>query len=59
MSTVIKIKNSIVTGIHRTKVASHEDIALNVEKDDTIQHIDPDCMKVVFPTEVANCLLII
>ena len=48
----IVIKSSCITGIHRTMVASHEDISLQVEKDDTIPHIDPQCMRVMFPMTV-------
>ena len=40
---------SVVTGIHRTKVGSHKEIALLVDNDDSIPHIDPDCMVVRFP----------
>ena len=39
------------TQIHRTKVGSHEAVALHVVPDNSIPHIDPKCMKVVFPTE--------
>ena len=45
----ITIRNSVVTGIHRTKVGGHEAIALEVVKDDSVPHIDPDCVKVMFP----------
>ena len=45
------------TQIHRTKVGSHEAVALHVVPDNSIPHIDPKCMKVVFPTEVASSLL--
>ena len=59
MSAIIVIKNSTIAGIHKTKVSSHEDIALNVVADDSISHIDPDCMQVVFPLrdEVPAALL--
>ena len=56
MSNIV-IKNSIITGLHRTKTGSYESIVLSVEKDDSIPHIDVKCMKVVFPLEVASSLL--
>ena len=56
MSIVI-IKNSVITGIHRTKVGAHEAIPLIVQKDDSVQHIDPDCMLVKFPEDVAASLM--
>ena len=34
--------NSVVTGIHTTKVGSHREIGLHVENDDSI----PNCMTV-------------
>ena len=40
---------SVVTGIHRTKVGSHREIELLLEKDDSIPNIDPNCMIVRFP----------
>ena len=33
--------NSVIAGIHRTKVGSHPSIELRVEADDTIPDIDP------------------
>ena len=38
--------NSVIAGIHRTKVGSHPSIELLVEADDTIPGIDPNCMVV-------------
>ena len=55
MSKVV-IKCSTVTGIHRTNVSSCEEVTLLVLKDNSIPHIDPDCMKVVFPTTVPTSL---
>lgn len=49
---VVTIKSSSVTGIHRTKVSSHEDVTLLVHEDNSIPHIDPQCMKVMFPMHV-------
>ena len=53
----IVIKYSTITGIHRTKVSSCEEVTLMVVRDDSIPHIDKDCMKVMFPETVANVLL--
>ena len=41
--------NSTITGIHKTKVGAHREIALAVEDDDSIPNIDPNCMLVRFP----------
>ena len=57
MSNKIVIECSVVTGIHITGVGSHEALALAVEKDDSIPHIDPMCMKVVCPNKVDECFL--
>lgn len=43
------IVNSVISGIHRTKVGSHRDVKLVVENDDSIQEIDPNCMVVKIP----------
>ena len=43
------VLTSVVTGIHRTKVGSHREIKLLVEDDDSVPHIDPNCMIVRFP----------
>ena len=56
MSNIIAI-TSVITGIHRTKTGSHEDVQLLVVKDDEIPHIDLDAMKVMFPTRVHPSLL--
>lgn len=53
----IVIQFSTITGIHRTKVSSCEEVTLLVEKDDSIPHIDKECMKVIFPDQVPNELL--
>lgn len=53
MNTTVVIRSSI-TGIHRTKVSSHKDITLAVERDDSVHHIDPQCMKVMFPDTVPD-----
>ena len=52
----IVIKSSRITGIHRTKISSHEEVTLLVERDDSVQHIDPQCMKVMFPMFVEHHL---
>ena len=52
----IMIRYSTITGIHRTKVSSHESTNLDVEMDNSISHIDPMCMKVVFPANVPAAL---
>ena len=41
--------NSVVTGIHKTQVGAHREIALLVQNDDSIPHIDRNCMLVRFP----------
>ena len=47
---MVKIKvNSVIAGIHRTKVGSHPSIELLVEADDSIPGIDPNCMVVRMP----------
>ena len=56
MANII-IKDSVISGIHITKIGSHESIALNIEDDNSIQHIDPNCLKVMFPAEVSDALL--
>ena len=43
------VLHSVITGIHRTKVSAHRDERLMVEDDDTIPHIDPQCMLVKVP----------
>ena len=43
------VLNSVITGIHKTKMGAHRDVRLLVENDDGIQHIDPDCMLVRVP----------
>ena len=43
------IINSRISGIHKTKVGAHRDVKLLVLEDDSIQHIDPDCMFVRVP----------
>ena len=48
MSLVV-VKNSVISGVHRTKVGPHEAMTLIVEADNSISHIDLECMKVVFP----------
>ena len=53
----IVIKFSTIRGIHRTKVSSCEEVTLLVERDDSIPHIDKDCMKVMFPAAVPMHLL--
>ena len=35
---------SVISGIHRTKVGSHREVKLIVKNDDSIPHIDPNCM---------------
>ena len=41
--------NSVIAGIHRTKVGSNPKIELVVEADDSIPGIDPLCMLVRMP----------
>ena len=55
MSIVIKFPS--VTGIHKTLVSSHKDVVLAVEMDNLILHIDPECMRVMFPTTVPSSLM--
>ena len=38
-------------------VSSHEAVVLSVEVDDTVRHIDPQCMRVMFPSTVSADLL--
>ena len=51
MSQIV-IKYSTITGIHRTNISSCQEVTLDVVKDDSIPHIDPHCMKVMFPSTV-------
>ena len=55
--TKIVIQFSTITGIHCTNVSSCEEVTLLVEKDDSIPHIDKECMKVMFPHDVPSELL--
>ena len=48
---------STITGIHKTKMSSHEEISLRVEEFNGIPQIDPDCMRVMFPIKVDAALL--
>lgn len=57
MATKIVIQFSTIRGIHRTMLSSHEDVVLSVEVDDTIRHIDPQSMRVMFPPTVPAHLL--
>ena len=41
--------NSVISGIHKTKIGANRSVELIVENDDTIPHIDPDCMVVRVP----------
>ena len=56
-SMSIVMKFSSVTGIHKTLVSSHKDVVLAVEMDNSIPHIDPECMRVMFPTTVPSSLM--
>ncbi len=49
MTSTKVVIHSVVTGIHRTKVGAQKDIPLILENDDTVPHIDPQCMLVRFP----------
>ena len=40
---------SVIAGLHRTKVGSHRDVKLLVEDDNSVPHIDPNCMVVKVP----------
>ena len=53
----VVIKHSTVTGIHQTKIASCEEVVLQVVRDDSIPDIDPHCMKVMFPLTVPAGIL--
>ena len=57
MSSAISIRKSTVTGIHHMKVGPHAAVILDVTPNNSIPHIDPKCMKVVFPTAVHRSLL--
>ena len=57
MSSIIVVENSTITGIHKTKNGASEFIAMNVIKDDTIGYIDPDSMRVMFPSSVSSAFL--
>ena len=48
---------STITGIHKTKISSHEDVNMRVEEYNGIPDIDPDCMRVMFPSNVDAALL--
>ena len=49
---MVKINiNSVIAGIHHTKVGSHPSIELLVEADDTIPGTDPNCMLVRMPSK--------
>ena len=52
----IVIQHSTITGIHKTMISSHQTVSLSVEKDYSIPHIDPLCMKVMFPMHVVEGL---
>ena len=41
--------NSAISGLHKTKIGANRDVRLIVENDDTISHIDPNCMLVKVP----------
>ena len=41
--------NSVISGIHKTKIGANHCVELIVENDDTIPHIDSDCMVVPVP----------
>ena len=41
--------NSCISGLHKTKVGAHRDVKLLVENDDSVSHIDPECMLVRVP----------
>ena len=38
-----------ISGLHRTKIGANRNARLIVENDDTISHIDPNCMLVKVP----------
>ena len=48
-SAVQVVIQSVVSGIHRTKVGAHKDIPLIMENDDSIPDIDPHCIMLMFP----------
>ena len=43
------VVQSVISGIHKTKIGAHRDVQLIVENDDTIPHIDQNCMVVKVP----------
>ena len=43
------IINSCISGLHKTKVGAHRDVQLIVEEDNSLPHIDPNCMLVKVP----------
>ena len=53
----VVMAKSTVTGIHRTKVSSCEEVVLQVVKDDSIPGVNPYCTKVMFPSSVANNIM--
>ena len=42
--------NSVITGLHETKVGAQRDVRLLVEADDSVGDIDPECMLVRAPS---------
>ena len=43
------IVKSVVAGIHKTKIGANREVRLLVEIDDSVPHIDPNCMLVRVP----------
>ena len=42
--------NSVISGLHETKVDAQHDVCLLVESDDSVGDIDPECMLVRAPS---------
>ena len=45
----ICIDNSVISGLHMTRISSHRDVELKVVPDDDALFYDPNCMQVVCP----------
>lgn len=43
------VLNSVISGLHKTKIGANRNVPLIVENDDSIPHIDPSCMVVKVP----------
>lgn len=43
------VVNSVISGLHKTKIGANRGVRLIVENDDSVKHIDPNCMLVRVP----------